>query len=382
MSRQGKADGGYGLHFAEEDGVLRVQAYGDWSAGKASRQGEKLLARQQRSAMRLAGSAKTVVLECDAPATGSPLLSVFAAITRKAAEGGAKVDVSALAPETRRLLESAGSLKEPQQARRAGFLESVGGLCLRIPSVFTDVLAFIGEVTQSFGRFLMGRKSCSSADIWLEIRKCGSDALLIVSVISLLLGMIIAFVSGWQLSLLGAEMYMASLVTLSMVRVLGPVLTGIVMAGRTGASYAAILGSMQVNEEVDALIAFGISPADFLVFPRVLALALMMPFLTVYADCMGILGGVLVGMAGMGIAPATFLENVTQYVRIDSVLIGLLHAFVFGFVVSLCGCYQGIRCGRNAEAVGSATTSAVVYSIVGIIVSTSVLTIIFTVVSS
>ena len=172
---------------------------------------------------------------------------------------------------------------------------------------------------------------------------------------------------------------MAALVGVAMVRVMGPVLTGIVLAGRTGASFAAVIGSMQVNEEVDALTSFGLNPVDFLILPRVLALAIMTPLLAIYADVMGIVGGFMVGTLMLDISPTAYWQNTFASISPRYVWIGLLHALVFGFVVSLCGCYQGIRCGRNAEAVGRATTAAVVNAIVGIIVSTSIITVIFTV---
>lgn len=212
-------------------------------------------------------------------------------------------------------------------------------------------------------------------------RQCGVDALAIVSLTSLLLGLILAFVSALQLRAFGAEIYVSALVSVSMVRVMGPVLTGIVLAGRTGASFAAIIGSMQANEEVDALVTFGLDPVDFLVLPRVLGLALMTPLLTVYADVMGILGGFLVGTLMMDISPSAYWENTLANMSLSQIWIGLLHALVFGFVVSVTGCYQGLKAGRNVEAVGQATTAAVVNSIVGIIVSTSIITIMFTAVS-
>ena len=145
-------------------------------------------------------------------------------------------------------------------------------------------------------------------------------------------------------------------------------------------SFAAVIGSMQVNEEVDALTGFGISPVDFLVLPRVLGLAIMTPLLTLYSNVAGIAGGFLVAVLMLGITPAAYLENTLSFMSMSYVWIGLLHALVFGFLIALCGCYQGIRSGRNASAVGRATTSAVVNSIVGIIIATSIITIIFTVV--
>ena len=312
----------------------------------------------------------------------SPLLAAFHTIAREAFSRGLSVDFSGLPDGMAPMLDMALAVPPRDQGVKKtepGFLEMLGEKCLAWPGITLDVVNFIGEVSQSMARFFTGRASCSSRDMWNVLRECGVDALPIVTLTSLLLGLILAFVSSMQLKLFGAEIYVASLVGVSMVRVMGPVLTGIVLSGRTGASFAAVIGSMQVNEEVDALTGFGISPTDFLVLPRVLGLAVMTPLLTLYADVAGMAGGFLVGVLMLGITPASYLANTLEFLKMSYVWIGLLHAFVFGFIISLCGCYQGIRCGRNASAVGRATTSAVVSSIVGIIVATSVITIIFTV---
>lgn len=312
----------------------------------------------------------------------SLLLAAFCAVAKAAREKGAAVDTSALPSGLGPMLDMALAVPAREQGgqkREPGFLETVGEKCLAWPGIILDVTTFLGEVAQSMARFFTGRAACSSRDMWNVFRECGVDALPIVTLTSLLLGLILAFVSSMQLRLFGAEIYVASLVGVSMVRVMGPVLTGIVLSGRTGASFAAVIGSMQVNEEVDALTGFGISPTDFLVLPRVMGLAVMTPLLTLYADVAGMAGGFLVGVLMLGISPAAYIANTLSFMQLSYVWIGLLHALVFGFVISLCGCYQGMRCGRNASAVGRATTSAVVCSIVGIIVATSVITIIFTV---
>ncbi len=312
----------------------------------------------------------------------SLLLAAFHAVAKEARARSVAVDTSALPSGLGPMLDMALAVPPREQAARRtepGFLETVGDKCLAWPGIILDVTTFFGEVAQSMARFVTGRASCSSRDMWNVLRECGVDALPIVTLTSLLLGLILAFVSSMQLRLFGAEIYIASLVGVSMVRVMGPVLTGIVLSGRTGASFAAVIGSMQVNEEVDALTGFGISPTDFLVLPRVLGLAVMTPLLTLYADVAGMAGGFLVGVLMLGISPAAYIQNTLSFMSLSYVWIGLLHAFVFGFIISLCGCYQGIRCGRNASAVGHATTAAVVSSIVGIIVATSVITIIFTV---
>jgi phospholipid/cholesterol/gamma-HCH transport system permease protein len=190
--------------------------------------------------------------------------------------------------------------------------------------------------------------------------------------------MIMAFMGAVQLVQFGAQIYVAGLVGIAMLRVMGAVLVGVVMSGRTGAAWAAVIGTMQVNEEVDALITFGISPMDYLVMPRVLALAAMVPLLTLYADLMGLAGGFLVGVFMLELPPGAYYNATVSMVSLRHLLIGLVYATSYGIIVGLCGCYQGIRCGRSAEAVGKATTTAVVSSIVCIIAATSIITVLCT----
>ena len=160
-----------------------------------------------------------------------------------------------------------------------------------------------------------------------------------------------------------------------MLRVMGAVMTGVIMAGRTGAAFAAELGTMQVNEEIDALKTMGIAPMEFLVLPRMLALALMMPLLCLYADMMGLLGGYLVGVAMLGLSPTEYLVTTREMVGLSNLWIGLAQSFVFGILVALTGCLQGIKCGRSASSVGTAATSAVVTGIVAIVIATAIITV-------
>lgn len=359
--------------------TLIVRASGSWSkeaVAAAPAAPEAMIA----AALDALGDAETLRLLADVSEWDSMLLASFTAIAQKAR--GLRIDTSALPGGMGPMLSMALAVPPANAGARRpepGFLETVGEKTLAWPGITRNVVEFVGDVALSMARFFSGRASCSSRDLWNVLRECGVDALPIVTLTSLLLGLILAFVSSMQLKLFGAEIYVASLVGVSMVRVMGPVLTGIVLSGRTGASFAAVIGSMQVNEEVDALTGFGISPTDFLVLPRVLGLAVMTPLLTLYADIAGIAGGFLVGVLMLDISPAAYISNSLQFMTLGYVWTGLLHALVFGFIISLCGCYQGMRCGRNASAVGRATTAAVVNSIVGIIVATSVITIILTV---
>ena len=188
------------------------------------------------------------------------------------------------------------------------------------------------------------------------------------------MGLILAFIGAIQLQLFGAQIYVADLVGIAMVRLMAAIMTGIVMAGRTGGAFAAQLGTMQVNQEIDALRTLGISPMGFLGLPRMLALALMMPLLALYANIMGILGGLVVAVSILDISFIEYYNETVKAVGMWNLWIGLFSSTVFGVIVALAGCMRGMQCGRSASAVGEAATSAVVTAIVGIIVATAVIT--------
>jgi len=225
-------------------------------------------------------------------------------------------------------------------------------------------------------RMFGGKARFRRSDLFLNLQECGAQALPIVSLISLLVGLILAFVGAIQLKMFGAQIYVASLVGIAMVRVMGAIMTGIIMAGRTGASFAAQLGTMQVNEEIDALQTMGFSAMEFLVLPRMLALFIMMPLLCLYADLMGILGGFVVGVGMLDLGVMEYFNQTKEAVGLTNLWIGLFHGAVFGVIIALAGCMRGIQCGRSASDVGDATTSAVVTSIVSIIVATAIITIV------
>src|SRR3989440_9716039 len=177
-----------------------------------------------------------------------------------------------------------------------------------------------------------------------------------------------------ELRRLGAQIYVADLVGIGMLRDIAPIMTGIIVAGRTGASFAAQLGTMEANQEIDALRTLGIPPMDFLVLPRLLALSLMMPLLCLYADLMGVAGGLVVGGSMLGISPVQYLLETKHAIRLNDLFLGLFMSAVFGVLVALAGCLRGVRSGRSAAAVGEATTSAVVTGIVSIVVATAIIT--------
>ena len=208
----------------------------------------------------------------------------------------------------------------------------------------------------------------------LLVKRCGVDTLLLVCLISLLVGMILAFVGSIQLKMFGAQVFIADIVGIAMVRVLSAVMTGIIVAGRIGASFGAELAMMQTNEEIDALKTIGVSPVEFLVLPRVLALVVMMPILTIYADLMGVIGGFLISTGMLHLNPMEYLNHTQAAVKLSYVWIGLIHSLVFAVIIAVAGCYCGIECKRDSAGVGRATTSAVVTAITGIVIATAIIT--------
>lgn len=309
----------------------------------------------------------------------SRFLVVCRNILDEAARRNLPVHTAGLPPGVVRLLALAASVPERAGAARGastdGPLARLGDLALRLWEGTKDYLAFIGETATAVWRLCTGRAVLRRADVWDQIRMSGAEALPIVSLISVLVGLILAYVGAVQLRMFGAQVYVASLVGIAMARVMGAVMTGVIMAGRTGASFAAELGTMQVNEEIDALTTLGISPMEFLVLPRLVALTIMMPLLCLYADFMGMLGGFIVGVFMLDIAPGEYITFTRNAVDLTTIWIGLFHSLVFGVLVAMGGCFQGMRCGRSASAVGTATTSAVVTSIVAIIVATAIITV-------
>ncbi len=240
-----------------------------------------------------------------------------------------------------------------------------------------DLLDFIGQAVLSLSRLVTGRARFRPTDFCQTLQECGVRALPIVSLISFLMGVILAFVGNVQLSNFGANILVADLVCISMVREMGVVMTAIIMSGRTGAAFAALLGSMKANEEIDALRTFGFNPFDFLVLPRLLALVLMMPILTIYANIVGILGGMLVGYF-VHIPPALYWTQTVNSVNLTAVSLGVFKSVFFGAAIAICGCMQGMRADNSSSGVGQATTRAVVAAITSVIVIDSIFAVIFT----
>jgi len=309
------------------------------------------------------------------------LLAVLVTILRRAGAQEIDADRSGLPEAAQRLLTLAFAVREPEGARRsavqASLLARVGHLTTAALRGATTMLAFTGEVVLSFGRMFTGRATYLRRDLLGYLQEAGVEALPITTLITFLIGMIFAFVGVMQLEPFGVGIYTADLVAIAMVREMSPIMVAILMAGRTGASYAAQIGTMKVNEEIDALSTLGLSSVDFLVTPRVIALVLMLPLLTLYGSLMGILGGAVVGLTMLNVSLVQYTQQTIESVALHHLWGGLFKALVFGALVAMAGCQQGMACGGSALAVGQATTRAVVASIVLVVVSAAVLTVIY-----
>jgi phospholipid/cholesterol/gamma-HCH transport system permease protein len=293
-----------------------------------------------------------------------------------------RIEMDGLPEGVQRLLKLASAVPPKDSDKKSEqpfFLERVGVYTLSCFSSVKEPLSFIGETFLAFIRFITGSASYRRTDLFIFLQDCGAKALPIVTLISVLIGLILAFVGAVQLEMFGAQIYVANLVGLGMAREMGAMMTGIIMAGRTGAAFAAQIGTMQVNEEIDALKTMGISPMDFLVMPRMIALIVMMPLLCLYANFMGILGGMFVGMTMLDISFAQYLEQTRSAIDMTDFSLGLVKSIVFGIIVAMSGCLRGIQCGRSSTAVGNAATSAVVTGIVMIVIFDSLLTVIYSI---
>jgi phospholipid/cholesterol/gamma-HCH transport system permease protein len=305
------------------------------------------------------------------------LLIFLKTVLEEAATRNIPVVRTGLPPGVQRLLALSEAVPEKTTYGATGkesLITHIGRLTINLTGQAREIATFTGEILLGFWSLLTGKVPFKSRDFFYFVQNCGVDSLPIVSLIAILVGVILSFVGAVQLQMFGAQIYVANLVGLGMVLEMGALMSGVIIAGRIGASYAAQLGTMQVNEEIDALRTMGISPIGFLVVPRMLALMLMLPLLCVYADIMGILGGSFIGVTMLDLSLVEFLEQARKTIKLGQFGQGILKASVFGVLIGYAGCLRGMQCGRSALAVGEATTSAVVTSIVLIVISDSIIT--------
>jgi phospholipid/cholesterol/gamma-HCH transport system permease protein len=348
------------LALQRDGGAVTVVLSGDFSVSKAFPEAASLPKGASGLSYDAAGLGKW----------DSSLVAALHELEEKALASGMSIDRSGLPSKLSGMLALASAVVRPASKAAEGRddpFSRVGALTTAAWHDFLEYLDFSGTVTIAFWNFIRGKSRMRGRDFWITMQTVSVEALAIVSLISFLVGLIIAFLGAVVLKRFGAEFAIAYLVGYGVLREMGAIMTGVIMAGRTGAAYAAEIGSMKVSEEVDALRTLGISPVEFLVLPRVLALVLMMPVLTIFADLIGIVGGYLVAVIMMGVPSSQFLTGMDFVASGKDIALGLFKGAVFGVLVATAGCLRGMQCSASADAVGRAATRAVVLSITLII---------------
>jgi phospholipid/cholesterol/gamma-HCH transport system permease protein len=311
----------------------------------------------------------------------SSILAFLSRVSDACRDRGVALDGAGLPGGLHNLLNLAKGVAEPagarKELRKPPFLERVGVEALGAVAAAGEALSFLGNMTAASVRLVGMKARYRASDLWFLIQQCGVEALPIVTLISFLLGVILAFVSAVQLKQFGAQIYVANLVGVAMTREMGALMTAILMAGRTGAAFAAELGTMKVTQELDALTTSGFSVLEFLVLPRVLALVLMMPLLCLYADLVGILGGAAIGVGMLDLSWRMYMEQTINALRLDDTVGGVFKSAVYGLLIALAGCWRGLQAGSSSAAVGRAATSAVVTGLVAVIVASGVFAFLF-----
>jgi len=310
----------------------------------------------------------------------SALPTFVATIEELSSEQKIPADRSGLPDGATRLLELADTNVEQvatRAARSPGPVTHAGEAAIGAYTTFLAAINFVGDVTLAFGQMLRGRARYRGIDVFTLMRECGADALGIVALISFLVGTILAFMGAVQLQQFGASIYVADLVAIGITREMAPMMTAVIMAGRTGAAFAAQIGTMRVRQEVEALETMGISPIEFLVLPRMVALVLMMPLLCLYSDFIGVMGGASIGVGMLRLTFKTYLLESRHAIWPPGVFGGLFKSLVYGILIALAGCYQGIKCGSSAAAVGEATTAAVVNGIILVVAACGLLAFVY-----
>ena len=357
--------------------VLLIRLAGRWELrnGLASVAAVETALRQEPPPSRVAFDTQELGL------WDSSILAFLAGVSDSCRERGVALDATALPTGLHNLLDLAVAVPERAGARKElstpPFLERLGAHALAVVAKGGETLSFLGSVTLASARLVRRNARYRASDLWLLIQQCGGEALPIVTLISFLVGVILAFVGAVQLKQFGAQIYVANLVGVAMTREMGALMSAILMAGRTGASFAAELGTMKVTQELDAFTTAGFSIPEFLVLPRVMALVLMMPLLCLYADFVGILGGATIGVGMLDLSWTMYIGQTTHAVRLGDTVGGLFKSAVYGGLIAGAGCVRGLQAGSSASAVGRAATSAVVTSMVAIIVACGVFAFLF-----
>lgn len=360
-----------------DDATLQVRFSGAWRL-RGGFPSASLLQRE----LELVPMVKNIAFESkELSSWDSSVLAFLVEVSDLCRKRGIDMDRTSLPSGLRRLLELAEAVPEKKGARKEAveisFLERVGNSAIGAGSSLGEMLRFLGEMTLTFIKLFRMKVRFRAVDLTLLIQQSGAQALPIVTLISFLVGVILAFVGAVQLKQFGAQIYVADLVGIAMIREMGAMMTGIIMAGRTGAAFAAQLGTMKVTQEIDAFTTMGFSPLEFLVLPRVIALVLMMPLLCLYSDFVGVLGGAAIGVGMLNLSWTTYFRETSHAISLTDVFGGVFKSSIYGVLIALSGCLRGIQCGNSSSAVGDAATSAVVTGIVAIVVACGIFAVVF-----
>lgn len=325
---------------------------------------------------------RSIVLDFhDVPVIDSAGVSLLRFLQRQCGERGIPIRYQSVPPaseyflryvETKPATETAG----PRLSLKT-IVESLGMLGITSAQELKDLIRFIGDFILSAGGCLRHAKGFRWKETLYYAQRSGAEAMPMVFILSFLIGLVMSFQAAVQLRQFGANIYVADLVSLALTRELGPVFTAIVLAGRSGSAFAAEIGTMKVSEEVDALVVMGFDITRFLVLPKVFALAVCGPLLTLWANVSGILGGVVVGITSLDLTAYSFLDETYQALSMIDVASGIIKSLVFSILIALIGCLRGLQTRTGADSVGRQTTSAVVSSILAVIFADAIFTVLF-----
>lgn len=365
------SSGGRGWTVCTGGGQVLIALTGDWIAREASGAEPGSVSKILDAARSVGATKAAFAFDTAGLGRWDSALLLFVAELRQAADlQGLQVHEKGLPEAVLRLLALTAAVTPAMdsKAARIGVVDRVGGSVIAIWTGGLDVLALVGDTVLRGGAAIRGAARMRGSDLLGCMFDAGIGALPIVTIVNVLVGGILAFVGAVQLRKFGADIYIANLVGVAMVREMAALMTAIVISGRTGGAYAAHIATMQGNEEVDALRAIGIPVYDYLVLPRVIALTSMMPLLYLYGSAVGILGGFVVSIAMLNLSPEAFIEQTRASVNGVEIVFGLVKSVTFGILIAIAGCRAGLNAGRSAADVGSAATGAVVVGIVGTIV--------------
>ncbi|KAA0680220.1 MlaE family lipid ABC transporter permease subunit [Azospirillum brasilense] len=359
------------------DGEWRLTALGHWDLKAAG----GLSGTLDRFALDGGGAVSLDLSRLDAMDTvGAYLLSALSDRLKAAGHG---VDLTAIRPEHAALFDAVREVGPPPVERAQthhpilDMLERTGRTAVDGLREGRDLLSFLGLIAITFGRLIVNPRRLRFRSVMFHIEQTGLNALPILGLLSFLIGVVLAFQGADQLRRFGAELFVVNLLGVSILREIGILMTAIIVAGRSGSAFTAQIGTMKVNQEVDAISTLGLDVVELLVVPRALALMITLPLLAFYADIMGLFGGAVMSYATLDITFGQFIRQLHGAVTLPHFVVGLVKAPVFALVIAMVGCYEGLKVSGSAESVGTLTTKSVVESIFLVIVLDAVFSVLF-----